>query len=251
MKIFIAILLNFVVTVCIGQASKIDTDRPDQTESVNTVPKKWVQFEAGFNYQQLNKSIKELVTPTLLTKYGLTQNIELRLITSLNTALVTLPSGKNRSTVFDVVQAGAKIALWEENKFLPKTSLIFHLGIPGLSSYETDNLLFNTRLTMQHTLSKNSALGYNLGVEFDGYSTDPVFIYTFAPGINLGENWYAYIEAFGTLFNNAEHTIAGGVAYFVNSDFKLDISGGVGISPLAPDHYFSLGASIRFNTVRK
>ena len=31
-----------------GQLEKIDTDRPDQTESAFTVPKNWLQFEAGF-----------------------------------------------------------------------------------------------------------------------------------------------------------------------------------------------------------
>jgi hypothetical protein len=41
---------------------------------------------------------------------------------------------------------------------------------------------------MQHTITKNISLGYNLGVEFDGTSANHVFIYTFAPSINIGES---------------------------------------------------------------
>lgn len=101
---------------------------------------------------------------------------------------------------------------------------------------------------MQHTITKNISLGYNLGVEFDGTSANHVFIYTFAPSINIDEKWYAYIEAFGTLFEVAEHSIDGGFAYVVNDDFQVVLSGGVDIYGNAPKHFVSRGASIRFNT---
>ncbi|MBP6432776.1 MAG: transporter [Ferruginibacter sp.] len=43
----------------------------------------------------------------------------------------------------------------------------------------------------------------------------------------------------------------GGLAYFVNNNFKLDVSSGFGISKAAPDWYFTVGGSIRFNTKSK
>ena len=100
---------------------------------------------------------------------------------------------------------------------------------------------------MQHTITNNVSLGYNLGVEFEGYD-DPVLIYTFAPGISLSDKWYAYLEAFGTLVERPEHSLAGGLAFYVSDNFKLDLSGGFGISSAAPKHYISLGASVRFKT---
>ena len=233
----------------LAQLPPIDTDRPDQTESVNLAPKRWLQFEAGFDYIRFGNSAYQFTAPTLLSKYGLSNRVELRLITTLSHQIIHVPpAAKLRSTVFEQVEVGAKVALVEEKKLLPKISWIFHAGIPGAASYTTHKFLFNTRLTMQHTLAKNVALGYNFGVEFDGWSADPIFVYTFSPGFNLSEKWYAYIEAFGTLFEHPEHMIDGGLAYYISNDSKVDISGGVGISPDAPKHYFSIGFSKRFRT---
>lgn len=252
MKIYISLIFLFCLQHINAQDEPIDTDRPDQTESVNIVPKKWLQFEVGFNYQKNDDNNKEFLLPTLLGKYGISKRIELRLITTINRQSLEIPSGsKLHSTIFEQVEAGAKVALFEEKKLLPKTSLLFHAGIPGLASYEPDKFLFNTRLTMQHTLSKNISLGYNLGVEFDGTSDDPFFIYTFAPGVNISKKWYGYIEAFGSLFKYAEHNIDGGLAYFISDNFKADISTGIGLTSNAPRWYIALGGSIRFNTKKK
>jgi hypothetical protein len=257
MKILITLLFFCLSVSCFSQSDSlkippIDTDRPDQTESVNTVPKKWLQFEAGFNYQKNDDVSKEYLLPTLLSKYGLSNRIELRLITTvLRQSIDNPPSVKFHNTELEQVEIGAKVALFEEKNLLPKTSLLFHVGIPGLASFETGHFLFNTRLSMQHTLTKNISLGYNLGVEFDGTSDDPVFIYTITSGINLSEKWYTYIEAFGDFQKNGAHSLDGGLAYFLSDDIKLDISSGFGISGNAPKNYISLGASVRFNTTNK
>ncbi len=57
MKLFYTIIFSLLSATSFSQVDSteippIDTDRPNQTESVNTVPKKWLQFEAGFDYQK-------------------------------------------------------------------------------------------------------------------------------------------------------------------------------------------------------
>ena len=52
--------------MCQAQIEKIDTDRPDQTESAATVPKKWVQFEFGLNAQTATSLENEFQHLTLL-----------------------------------------------------------------------------------------------------------------------------------------------------------------------------------------
>ena len=250
----LALLFSFYfVTIAIYSQSKIDTDRPDQTESVYTIPQGWVQFEAGFNKQQNDKWSNEYFSPTLLSKYGISSKVELRLITTIVTnSTMLIPQGTTNYTGLDPLQIGAKVSLWEAKKWIPKTSLIFHFGIPKTASknYDVRKIAPNFRFTMQNELSKNVAIGYNIGAEWDGETNTPTYIYTFAPGMNLSERWYAYIEAFGSLKKNeiAQHSLDGGIAYYVNNDFKLDISSGFGISSEAPDWYFAVGASFRFNT---
>ncbi len=251
--ITISLLLVTSVNYCFAQVEKIDTDRPDQTESAVLVPKKWLQFEIGFSKQVNNAAENEFQHPTLLSKYGISKRIEFRLITTVQTNTdISNPLIKQSNSGLTPVEIGAKIALWEEKKLLPKTSLIFHVGIPKLASnyFQVDHLAPNFRFTMQHSLTKKIGLGYNVGAEWDGVNKEATWIYTFAPGINLNEKWYGYIEAFGFISkqNNPEHSLDGGIAYYINPNFKIDLSSGFGISKAAPDWYIAVGGSIRFKT---
>jgi hypothetical protein len=106
---------------------------------------------------------------------------------------------------------------------------------------------------MQHTLGEQTALGYNLGAEWNGFSNQATWIYTFAPGINIGKRGYAYIEAFGSIVRREKpaHAVDGGFAYYVNDNIKLDVSAGAGLSEQAIDNYVALGLSFRFAAFTK
>lgn len=254
-NIVLSVLLLTFFNCVTAQPDPIDTDRPDQTESVLLVPRKWLQVEAGFNIQKNNNNENEFLIPTLLTKYGLSKRFELRLITTIKkNSYLLIPTGTVYETGMDVTEIGAKISLFEEKNLLPKTSFIFHVGIPAFTSakFKPDKAAPNFRFTMQHTLSSNTALAYNAGCEWDGFTNDPAYIYTLALGINLASKWYSYIEGFGSFKKqlSPEHNIDGGLAYFISNDLKIDISTGFGLTRTAPKWYISLGASIRFNTGR-
>ncbi len=243
--------------VATAQVEKIDTDRPDQTESAFLVPAKWLQFEIGFNKQGArNGDAKELLLPTLLSKYSFNKNVELRLITTIQSLEYPLPGGKKlRETGLQPVEIGAKIRLAEERGILPKTSLIFHFAVPTIASNtkRADKVAPNFRFTMQNSITDNMAIGYNLGAQWDGFSNTPTWIYTFAPGFNIGSRWYAYVEAFGFInkLEAPQHSVDAGIAWYANNNVKIDFSGGAGISQAAPPWYVSVGASVRFNTAGK
>lgn len=243
----------FCSLIAYPQVEKIDTDRPDQTESAVLVPKKWMQFEFGISKQQNKPGENEFQHPTLLSKYGLNKRIEFRLITTLTTnRFYDQSQVKQHETGLEPVEVGAKIALWEEKKLLPKTSFIFHFAIPKLAGkkFRADKLAPNFRFTMQNSITNNIAIGYNLGAEWDGFHDEATWIYTFAPGFSMGKKWYGYIEAFGFIstLQQPEHSLDGGIAFYVTPDFKLDLSSGFGISAAAPDWYVAFGWSVRFNT---
>lgn len=252
MKYFYTGILFCLSISIYAQIPPIDTDRPDQTESAFLVPAKWLQFEAGFNFQKNNIDEKEYLTPTLLSKYGVSKRVELRLITTLKTNSSVTTFGTINETGLDVAEVGAKIALAEERKLFPKTSFIFHLGIPAFSSskFKPDNIAPSFRFTMQHTLSEKISLGYNLGCEWDGYTNDPAYIYTLTAGFNFSKKWYSYIEGFGAFKKQItpEHNVDGGIAYFITNNFKVDFSSGFGLTTTAAQWYIALGISVRFKT---
>lgn len=233
---------------------RMETDRPDQTECPMIVKPHYIQTEIGFNFEKQD-GLKTIVHPTILWKYGACTRFEFRLITEIisTETPILIPAGNEIQTGLLPVQLGGKLSLWEEKGMLPKTSLIFHVAVPGLANkkFSYDLWAPNFRFTMQHSLTENIGLGYNLGAEWDGFSTKPYWIYTLAPGFNLGKNWYAYIEAYGAVKKgeSPRHGIDGGIACYLSDDIKLDLSGGFNIrnSPV----YAAIGGSFRFATRKK
>ena len=257
-KLIIAAFISlFTCTYLNGQEKgRMETDRPDQTESPYLTKHHFVQGEIGFNYEKA-QGFKTFVHPTALWKYGISKKFELRLITelvSIETPLL-IPDGNNFISGLLPVQLGGKLALFEEKGLVPKTSLIFHIAPPGISSrkFRASKWAPNFHFVMQNTLSENIGLGYNIGTEWDGESNTPSWIYTIAPGFNIGKKWYGYVEAFGAVRKNEkpEHAIDGGIAYYFSDDTKIDFFGGYGLSENAIDWYTAIGFSFRFNTKKK
>jgi hypothetical protein len=245
------VILLLCGTYLNAQVERIDTDRPDQTESAAIVPFHYFQAEFGFNKENLFERNYDIIHPTALLKYGL-KKFEFRLEATCKSSYEHFIPNPKWTTGFDPVEIGFKAALWEEKKLLPKTSLIFHLGIPALASeaFKTDHLIPSFRFTFQNSITDNIGIGYNIGAEWDGYTSNPAWLYTFSPGFNLGKKWYAYIEAFGFIRKNEtpQHNIDGGIAYYISNDVKIDVSGGFGISEASPKNYFAIGGSFRFKT---
>ena len=241
-------------SLCCSAQEKIDTDRPDQTESAFTVPRGYFQAEFGFNKENTSGRDYTLVHPTALLKYGLGK-IELRLESTWSSEYEHVIPNPKWSRGLQPVEIGFKAALCEEKDFRPKISIIMHTTIPFLSSgiYKDSLLTPSFRFCLQHTTGERSALGINLGAEWDPHKKRPQWIYTIAQGFDLSEKWYAYIEAFGTISKGylPEHSLDAGLAYYINPDVKVDISAGKGISSVAPKSYVALGFSFRITRLEK
>jgi hypothetical protein len=223
----------------------IQTDRPDQTETPYLVPKGMFQAETGFTYQKNDANSSALILPSTLWKYGVNENFELRMITEF----VREKFEENAISGFNPVLLGCKIKIADEKGWLPKTSIIAHIGIPNLASTKNklDYFAPEFRFVMQHTLTEKMTFSYNLGAEWDGFSAEPTFIYTITSGYSLTDKWGAYVEFFGFApqKNKANHSFDGGITYLINSNFMLDISSGFGVTKNAPDYYVALGFSFR------
>ena len=237
------------------EIGRMETDRPDQTESPYITKKNYIQAEFGFNYERVDGQT-QWVHPTALWKYGLSKRFEFRMITEMQT--IQLQSGTTiakRQTGVLPIQLGGKLALVEERGLLPKTSLIAHASFTkwGGSIFQTPRWSPNFRFVMQNTISEKAAIGYNVGAEWDGFSKTPDWIYTLAPGYNLGKNGYAYVELYGSLRKGTgpQHSVAGGIAYYFTDDTKIDLSGSYGLTEAATDHYIAIGFSFRTPTKRK
>lgn len=256
-KILIHLTLIFTASAAVQaqQTSRMETDRPDQTESPYLTKKNYLQAEFGFNLEKID-GLTQWVHPTALWKLGLNERFEFRMITEMQT--IQVQSGTtiaSRKTGLLPIQFGGKLALTEERGLRPKTSLIAHTALPrwGGAVFQTPKWSPNFRFVMQNTLSERAAVGYNVGAEWDGFSKTPDWIYTFAPGYNLGKNGYAYVELWGSVRKGSspQHSLAGGLAYYFTDDTKIDLSGSYGLSEAATDYYVAVGFSFRTPTKKK
>ena len=249
MKKFLVVLVFFISFKSITFAQdlpSIQTDRPDQTECPFITPKHYFQLENGFSYEKNNKNSELIVAPTILTRFGINNFFELRLITEYVVS-------KENSTTYpgiNPILIGFKTRLLEEKGIIPSTSLIAHIGIPDLASseYRANYYYPEFRFTMQHTISDKQSLSYNIGAEWDGIDKKPTFIYTLTTGYSLTETIGAYVEFYGFVsqIGKVDHRFDLGLTYLFNPNHQLDISGGFGLSETSPSYYFSLGYSFRF-----
>jgi Putative MetA-pathway of phenol degradation len=242
-------LLLFMLFSIFGKAQNlpsIQTDRPDQTECPFIVPTNYLQFENGFSYQKTESNTNEIVVPTVLSKFGINEHFELRLITEY---LINRDNNEKTSGINPVL-IGFKTRLFEEKGIVPTTSFIAHLAIPKLASqgYKTQFYAPEFRFTMQHTISKKQSLSYNIGSEWNGETAEPTFIYTLTTGYSFSEKVSGYIELYGFIpqLEKPDHRLDGGLNYLINSNHQLDISAGFGLSQTSPKYFIGFGYSYRF-----
>lgn len=223
----------------------IQTDRPDQTECPFIVPTNYLQMENGFSYQKTNFNSLEIIAPTVLVKYGINNHFELRMISEY----VFKKPNSDQIYGLNPILFGFKSRLFEEKGMVPLTSFIGHLSVPKLAAsvYKTTYFAPEFRFTMQHTISKNQSLSYNLGSEWNGETAEPIFIYTLTTGYSFSEKVSGYIELYGFIpqIEKPDHRFDFGLNYLLNPDHQVDISSGFGLSETSPNYFVSLGYSFR------
>ena len=223
----------------------IDTDRPDQTEAASLVPKGMFQMETGAEFHQVSDHVTSFLAPTILCKYGVNENFELRLITEIQ--------GDNvygeKTSGLNPVLVGLKIRLADEKGIIPKTAFIGHLLLPDAAStdYKVAHPATEFRLAMENNITDKFYIGYNVGAEWDGDSPDATFVYTLTTGVEVTKKLRIFGEVYGFAPEGETGDLefdAGGV-FLITNNVAIDASGGFGITENAPDYFLSAGFSFR------
>lgn len=235
------------------------TDRPDQTESTNTVPVGFVQLEAGWTLDHEldgGSTSRTHTIPGMLARIGLTSRLEGRIGFAGFQSTRTEGLGTTTSGLGDM-DLGFKYRMLDGSGATPTVSLIGAVSVPtgdeGLSSERLDPAVL---LVFANDLSERMALGYNVGSTWSsvddgtgGRTALMDLIYTVSFGFSLSDRLGAFAESFGTIAvsDNREHThvLDGGFTYQLSNRFQLDLSAGVGLNAAASDWFVGAGVSVR------
>lgn len=230
------------------------TDRPDQTESSATVPFRSFQIETGFvmeNKDNGDYSFKTFAYNTTLLRYGLLENMELRLGFEYLGDQIKDKLTDNQETYsgFSPLYAGFKIKVAEEKGLIPEIAFLGAMILPFTASvaYKPSYPAPNMRFAFSHTITNRVSIGYNLGAEWDGDSAVPAYFYSIAMGVGITDNLGAFIESYGLLpeENGEEHLLDMGFTYLIAPNVQLDLSGGIGLNQETIDNFISAGITIR------
>ncbi len=232
----------------IGSQESLITDRPDATEAPNLLQKGSFQIETGVFYKDLGSaSLSEELFGynTTLLRYGLLENLELRLGWDLVNTKSKIFDYEN--TGFEPLLLGVKIGIAEENGAFPQIGFIGHLNLPFTVSKDVrpENTGVDFRFAFSHQLSEKSNLSYNVGAEWGNDSPEAAYIYTIAYGYSITQKFGVYAELYGDFPENnlANHNWDAGLTYLVNKDLQLDALIGTGIEN---DLQLMVGAGISY-----
>lgn len=246
----LTIIFLIVNTIVYGQT--IITDRPDQTESSSTIPKGSLQIEAGFLLGSSDNDIikeRQILAPSILSRYGLTKGIEIRLLTQFESI-----KNENTDEVYDGIsdlEIGAKVQLFKKESSTTEIAFLSHLILPTASKQLTiDKLGSINKLSISHTLTESMGIGYNIGYDYFGTGNGN-FTYSLALGVGLSNTMGIYLEPYGAVIDLETHEASfdAGVTYLPRENLQFDLSFGTGLNHTMD--YFALGCSINISKKNK
>jgi hypothetical protein len=232
------------------------TDRPDQTESPNAMPKGFLQVETGAGFETFEDSnikTEDFTLNTTLIRYGLLDNLELRLGWDFVEGKTKLNGNtlNNVASGFSPLLFGFKTGITKEKGVFPEIGFLGHLSLPFTAStdYKPETTGVDFRFSFAHTLSEKSGLAYNLGAAWGNDSPEAAYVYTLVYGYSITEKLGTYMELYGDFpeGNKANHLWDAGFTYLISDNFQLDISGGTSITK-GQDVMIGTGISFRLPT---
>lgn len=167
----------------------IQTDRPDYTEGVFVVNKKIFQIGTGFYVGKNQDQTYNYLIPTALLKFGIAKNFELQSIIDII----------NFNGIYGLspVALGFKTNVLKEKGARPEIALIARAQIKNLGSetYEINRTLTMFRVAFQNTLSDFIVIGYNVGMQWNGFEK-PSAITSVSTNFILSNRLIFYPELF-------------------------------------------------------
>jgi hypothetical protein len=236
-------------------AEPIQADRPGQSDPAYVVPKGTWQIELGGTFERTSGRVATWDAPEPLLRYGVLESVELRL--SADGWIGSHERGSETENAGSDLELSTKVRLWEQQRWLPATSVLAGLSFPtGGRPVTSDGTDPFGKFIASWELGEPFTLGANLGMAgpTQGVADRRRVFELFAAaslGISLTERTGAFLEYYVTVRGRGrrdEHAVDGGFTYLLSDDVQLDISGGAGLNREAPDFFVGPGIAWRFRS---
>lgn len=235
MKIIYHLLFIFSLFIsansAIAQVESINTDRPDQSDGVYTIPKNTFQLENGITIA------KQTVINNLMLRYGLTPSTEIRLLLDVGKEF------ENKGLL--PISLSFKQRIIEQKEIIPAMTLVGYVAFEQLASkdFKGNKLPFEIKMAFENEINDKFSIGYNLGTsnQFKNLNLSA------ALGYNITDKISTFVEYFSTLSKNGnEHNIDTGIMYVINPKLQIDIAYAQPIYGLENKPFGTIGIAYSF-----
>ncbi len=237
-----------------GEASSpLVSDRPDFTESAETVPNKRMQLEGGYTFTQDSSdgvTMRDHALPELLLRVGLCESAEARL--GWTGAEISKPSAGRGEHGASDMSIGTKVAIGQIQSV--SVSAILDMELPvGSQNRTADRVQPGTKLIWSAALSDTTSLTGNINYASRAANHDRFNEWgaSVSIGTPLAEKVGGYMEYFGIFPSSTDQAkdesyLNGGVTYSINDDLQLDARLGGGLNNNAADLFTGFGFAWRY-----
>jgi Putative MetA-pathway of phenol degradation len=253
LKISAVILILFLFLKSNLIAQELETDRPDITESAITMYPGYLQIENGFvfenqkeNFNGLSGKVLGYTISSILFRYGLPGNIELRAGGNYLYQKTDIPGSESSASGVSDFMLGAKFQFSKEeiNDIDLGVLLQFHLPL-GNKTFKPLSTEPEFLFALGKDLSKYFSLSANLGGRYNSLDEDIIYLYSVSLGIEINDKSEAFAEFYGDASKSGESEIKYdfGVTYQPVDNFQLDASAGTDSFSFFNDWFVGAGLS--------
>lgn len=241
--IILCLILQGLGSVAQDQLNELTVDRPGIAEAPFTVAPRTFQLETGFDYYK-RTSGEIFFLPVTLFRTGLSRNTELR----ISVKNIQDKTSSQKLKGFSPLTVGIKTHIIEQQGWIPETDILVDLIFPlSNSDLQPADLGHDVLLLFQNDLSPKTAINYNIGVIWDGFSDEELFTASFCFNYLPSDKVGLFIEYFDFLRSQGakEHGVDGGFTFLLHRMVQADLSAGISWVDGNQNHFVSSGISFR------
>lgn len=237
----------------------LESDRPDFTEASSTVGLRRLQIEMGYTYvkdDEADTHTSSQSYPETLYRIGMfAEWFEARIGWNFgvdtqddNVVSSTFSGGKD-------LYVGAKIALTEQDGWLPEMAIVPQMnlptGHPDFTHAEVEpgvNWLYGWDVDEFYSIGGSTQVNRRLDDEdvyFAEFAQSVTINYALTEKLGGYTEWFALMPS-GSVMELPKQYFDGGFIYRVHNNLQLDIRAGVGINQPADDFFAGIGSVVRF-----
>ena len=191
----------FVFSLCHAQEElpTISADLSGNTWGTDVTPLHKLSWDNGFGFESENNGPHTATLNTTIVRYGLFENVELR----VGTSFLMWNEGQAPEPSFglDPLTIGTKLKVYDGTEILPSIGVLAEFQSPHLGSKELlpSHLAPSLFLIFENEINDWFDICYNAGAAWDGESATPTTFLSLCLNFGITERLGSYVESFNYL----------------------------------------------------